>query len=367
MLIFERNSILYLSLIITSSFLAIQVHPALFLLWPGILILDDVLYFFFSRSLFDTEIAIQRGYQFPYLFFDDQSGAGRDLGFNLYDGDLSKSRTQSQQDKWDFMLKELCLRPGDTLIDIGCGYGDWLNYARGKGIHEIGVNISPEQSAYCEQQYGIEVICANWKDILENTALQDKLYGRFDAVTFMDTVEHYVPSKYRNNKAMQGRIYSSMFELAHNLLKPQSRVNRVFISCLHLIRLAEDLRGYLSCYFQTRYHSGFYPISDDGLTQWSREYFSEIARYDKTEDYRLTSVFDDKHFGSPKVRWNRKRLLLVPLLFLIDPHHIHKWLELKTDAWMWHFGKDAFSPIYNNAYQKTLRHVTLWWIVFEKR
>lgn len=364
--ILERNSIIYLIIIVLSVVSAITIHPLLILLWPGILFLDDIAYFFFAKSLFDTEIAIQRGYQFANIFLDNQSGHGRDLGFNLYNGDLSKPMKQAQQDKWDFMLSKLNLKSGDKLIDIGCGYGDWLNYARSKGIEVVGVNISPEQSQEARERYDLEIITSNWKDIPASHALRDKLYGKFDAVTFMDTIEHYVPSKYRNKHDEKGKIYTSMFEMAHNLLKETSASNRVFISCLHMTSPPKTARDFLACYLQTRFHSGFYPVGDDGLMRWGTDYFSETERNDQTEDYRLTSVLDPDHFGSPKINLTLKKIGNALLLLFIDPHHLHKWLEYRTDAWMWHFGTDAFNPNYDNDYQKQIRHVTLWWLILQK-
>ena len=365
--VFERNSITYLALILVSVALAIFVHPVLILLWPLILFVDDIMYFGFAKSIFDTEIAIQRGYQFGYLFLDGQSGDGRDLGFNLYNGDLDKPSAQAQKDKWDFMLQKLELKPGDRLIDVGCGYGDWLNYARSKGIEVIGVNISPDQAKVAKEHYGLDIIVSNWKAIPKDPALRERLYGKFDAVTFMDTVEHYVPSKYRNKHEKKREIYTSMFEMAWHLLKPDSPSNRVFISCLHMTRGPETLWDKFACYLQTRFHSGFYPTGNEGLTSHSKQYFDELERFDQTEDYRLTSVLDDKHFGSPKIRWNIRKVLTTIYLFFIDPHHIHKHLEYRLEAWMWHFGPDAFNRDYDNDHQKKLRHVTLWWLVMKRK
>lgn len=362
----EGNSVKYLLIISLSILLAIIIHPLLILIWPLILLLDDLTYFGYQRSLFDTEIAIQRGYQFGDIFLDNQSGDGRDMGFNLYDGELTLTGTEAQQNKWDFMLKTLNLKSGDKLIDIGCGYGDWLNYARSQGIEVIGVNISPDQAKLCRDAYGLEILNINWKEIPANLALQEKLYGKFDAVTFMDTIEHYVPSMYRKNTEIVSGIYTDMFKMAYQLLKDESTSNRIFISCLHMIRPPKTVEANFACYLQTRYHSGFYPVGDEGLTQWTGDYFTEIERHDKTEDYRLTSVLDPNHFGSPKIKWTLSKIGSMLLLFFLDPHHVHKWLEIKTDAWMWHFGKDAFNPKYDNEHQKALRHVTLWWLALQK-
>jgi len=197
----DRNSCINITLIAVSLFVGTTVHFFGFFLWVVFLLIDDVLLYRYNISVFDSEIRIQRGYQFAHIFLHDISGQGRDLGFNLYDGDLTKTQERAQQDKWDCMLKQLDLQPGNWLIDIGCGYGDWLNYARQQGINVLGVNISAEQSRAGREKFGIDIICSNWKNIPENSELREKLYHKFDAVTFMDTVEHYVPSRYRKNTA----------------------------------------------------------------------------------------------------------------------------------------------------------------------
>lgn len=366
--IFNWNSLINFCLILISILLGMTISPLYFLIWPIALILDDLSYYLLKKSIFNTEIRVKAGYQFAHTYLDDISKKGRDLGFNLYDGVMSKTKQQAQIDKWDFMLKELKLKPGDRLIDIGCGYGDWLNYAKQKGIDVVGVNISPEQADAAKRNFAMEVICVNWKDILHDKALQKKLYTQFDAVTFMDTVEHYVSSRYRHDIEMQGKIYGSMFELANNLLKPSSSSQRVFISCIHWVKKLYTPREYLSVYLLDKYHSGFYPFGDEGLTKWAKPYFNEVNKFDKTEDYRLTSVLDGKHFGAPKIKWTLKKLLCLPILFLTDPHHLHKWLDIKTDTWMWwHFGDNAYNPNYDNEYQRQKRRVTLWWLVLEKK
>lgn len=366
--IFNRNSLINVTLIILSILLGIKVSPFFFLIWPITLLIDDLLFYAFNKSIFDTDIRVKTGYQFAHVYLDDPTKDGRDLGFNLYDGAVTKSKNQAQIDKWDFMLKKLRLKSGDWLIDIGCGYGDWLNYAKSKGINVVGINISNEQVDFAKKNFDIKIICINWKDIQNNISLKNDLYKKFDAVTFMDTVEHYVSSKYRNDIKMQGTIYTNMFDLANNLINPMSSSKRVFISCLHHLKELRTLRERLSVYLIDKYHSGFYPFGDDGLTKWSKPYFNEIERFDKTEDYRLTSALDNKHFGAPKIQWNLQKVLCLPILLLTDPHHLHKWIDIITDTWMWwHFGDDAYNSNYDNNYQKNKRRVTLWWLVLEQK
>lgn len=366
-LFIERNSLIHIALLATSVLLGVYISPWLFAFWLAFQCVDDVFYYCFGFSVFNSEIRIQRGYQFANLFLSGTTGDGRDYGFNLYDGNLTKIGSKAQIDKWEFMLKELQIGPGDSLIDIGCGNGDWLNYAKSKGINTVGVNISVEQADVCRSQYGLDVICCNWKDISKNQSLRDKLYAQFDAVTFMDTIEHYVPAKFGQDIKAQDTIYSSMFELAHKLLKKNSLSSRIFISCLHRKNKGfESLREAITLFLLDKYHSGCYPIGDHGLTKNASPYFSELKRYDKTEDYRLTSVLDRNHFGAPKIKLNLQKVLYIPLLLLLDPCHIHKWVEIWIDGWMWwHFGDCAWDQTYGGEQQTQKRRATLWWIVLQ--
>jgi hypothetical protein len=111
---FDRNSIINISLILISVGSAIFWNPLGLLFWPITLMIDDMLLILLRFSIFDSEVSVQRGYQFPHMFLEKISDHGRDLGFNLYDGDIKKDHHQSQIDKWEFMLNQLDLCAGDN-------------------------------------------------------------------------------------------------------------------------------------------------------------------------------------------------------------------------------------------------------------
>lgn len=364
----DRNSILNLGLIILSIYLSFSISIGYIFLWPAALLCDDLFYYYLGMSLFDPEIRVQRNYQFVNTFLTDQGGKGRDLEFGLYDGDLIKSIHQAQIDKWEKMLSLLKLEPGDSLIDIGCGYGDWLNYAKSKGIKVTGINISADQSEKARKLHGIEIICVNWKEILKRPDLQKKLYESFDAVTFMGSVEHFVPIKYRNKGKKQGMIYEDMFRLAYHLLKPHSKSQMVLISCLHDMKPSKSFMQYVRGYFFDKYYSGLYPTGDQGLSKYAKNYLEEVNRFDKTEDYRLATVLDPNHFAQYNIRWNVKKIGYFFLYLLLDPCFLHKWVEVKTNGWMHlQFGKNAWEKSYGQKHLKEERCVTLWWILWKKK
>lgn len=338
-----------------------------FLLTPIIVhALNDFVQYTLGWSIFSQDEMVQRAYQTVHRFLEDQSSKGIDLGFNFYEGDLKRKPDEAQKAKWEYMLSQLGLKAGDRLIDIGCGYGDWLKYARSKGIKVVGVNLTKEQAEFANKKNGLDVKNVNWKQILVDPSLQKELYGKFDAVTFMDTVEHYVPATARKDTKAQQVIYENMFLLAHKLLNPKSDVKKVFISCLHQNIKKWDLRRIVACYFLNRSMSGFYPIGDDGLTKHSTKYFTEVNRVDRTEDYRLTGVVNKEHFTSNNKKLiDMKKIFLGLNAFIVDPYFAHRLIQIKMNNWNVFYGEDPFALEYNPKRREELTYVKLWMLTLK--
>jgi len=362
--IVDRNSLVWWGLILISVWLAVAVSPWGSLFWLFALALDDVLLYGFGKSiLFDSQLRMRRNYQWMHNLYDNTTGSGRDLGFNLVvDGELS------QRAKYEHMVKELCLEKGMVICDVGCGYGDWLKYCRDEiGCDVVGINITPEQASYARWEYGLEVHVTNWKEILTNSALQKKLYGRFDAVTFMDTVEHYVSMEDRRNLEKQKKVYADMCFLTSELLNENSKAKRVFISCLHQTRKPRDWRFYFHAYFMDKFYSGYYPFVDEGPMALCEPWFDVVNVDDKTEDYRLTGVNDRKHFQAVKVKPTLKKAAYVGLLLLLDPFVIHRLLYYGQVSWMFFYGDNAYSKQYDAEYRKHVSYVLLFWITLKHK
>ena len=360
--IVDRNTLVWWGLILTSVVLAVTVSPWGCLSWLVALLLDDVLLYGFGISLlFDSELRMRRNYQWMHNMYDNTTGSGRDLGFNLVvDGNLS------QRAKFAHMVQELGLEKGMAICDVGCGYGDWLRYCRDEiGCEAVGINITPEQASYARQEYGLEVHITNWKDILSSSDLQKTLYGRFDAVTFMDTVEHYVSMEDRRNLKKQEEIYSAMCRFAGELINQESNSRRVFISCLHQTHKPRTWRFYYHAYFMDKFYSGHYPFVDEGPMAVCNPWFDIISVADKTEDYRLTGVKDRKHFQAVKIELTLKKLAYASLLLFLDPFVIHRLLYYRQDSWMVFYGDNAYSEDYDAEYRKSVSHVLLYWITLQ--
>ncbi len=357
--IVDRNMIVWWGLLLTSVLLAVFVTPWGCLFWIVALAVDDVLLYGFGKSiLFDSQLRMRRNYQWMHNMYDNTTGSGRDLGFNLVvDGKLS------QRAKYEHMVHELGLERGMVICDVGCGYGDWLKYCRDEiGCEAVGINITPEQARYARQEYGLEVHVTNWKEILTDSELQQAFYGRFDAVTFMDTVEHYVSMEDRRNIEVQEKIYSDMCFMASQLINKDSRSKRVFISCLHQTHKPRTCKFYFHAYFMDKFYSGHYPFVDDGPLKVCKPWFEVLNVADKTEDYRLTGVRDRKHFQAVDIQLTPKKVAYAICLSFLDPFVLHRLLYYGQDSWMSFYGENAYSEEYDADYRRSVSYVALYWI-----
>lgn len=357
--IVDRNMIVWWGLLLTSVLLAVFVTPWGCLFWIVALAVDDVLLYGFGKSiLFDSQLRMRRNYQWMHNMYDNTTGSGRDLGFNLVvDGKLS------QRAKYEHLVHELGLERGMVICDVGCGYGDWLKYCRDEiGCEAVGINITPEQARYARQEYGLEVHVTNWKEILTDSELQQAFYGRFDAVTFMDTVEHYVSMEDRRNVEVQEKIYSDMCFMASQLINKDSRSKRMFISCLHQTHKPRTWKFYFHAYFMDKFYSGHYPFVDEGPLKLCKPWFEVLNVADKTEDYRLTGVRDRKHFQAVDIQLTPKKVAYAICLSFLDPFVLHRLLYYGQDSWMSFYGENAYSEEYDADYRRSVSYVTLYWI-----
>ncbi len=74
------------------------------------------------------------------------------------------------------LIRHYC--SGKTLLDIGCGEGDWLNYAKTMGYEAMGFDVSESAAKRANCPVIIGTVC--------KTAIN----GRFDIITCFHSLEH---------------------------------------------------------------------------------------------------------------------------------------------------------------------------------
>ncbi len=103
----------------------------------------------------------------------------------------------AQVDKLELVCSKLGLRPGQRLLDVGCGWGSLLVHAAlHRGVRAVGVTVSAEQQRWaCEQARRagvgdrVEVRLQDYRDVAD---------GPFDAIASVGMAEHVGPERYRD-------------------------------------------------------------------------------------------------------------------------------------------------------------------------
>lgn len=144
-----------------------------------------------------------------------------DLGNDFYRQYLDESMTYScayfktsedslekaQQQKYEHICRKLNLTEGETLVDIGCGWGGMLLYAaRHYGTRGVGCTLSPHQFDYTKERVAKEGLEKSVAILLEDYR---NMKGQFDKFVSIGMFEHV------------GKGFIPMFmEKTKSLLKP---------------------------------------------------------------------------------------------------------------------------------------------------
>ena len=160
-----------------------------------------------------------------------------DLGNDFYSMWLDKTMTyssgfykdenetieQAQKAKYQLILDTLDLPVGSSILEIGCGWGGFLEHASSQGYLVKGITISPSQFKFARDR--IENL-----EIVPDIELIDYrlLEGKFDAVVSIEMFE-----------AVGSEYWNSYFQKIQNVLKPNAK------AVIQTITMTEDyFEGY---------------------------------------------------------------------------------------------------------------------------
>ncbi len=104
----------------------------------------------------------------------------------LYGGEASKPLEVAQIAKYDRILAQLGARQGDTILEIGCGWGGFAEVAARRGMRVTGVTISKEQLEYARarlQRAGLsDRVDLQFRDYRD-------IEGRYDHIVSIEMIE----------------------------------------------------------------------------------------------------------------------------------------------------------------------------------
>jgi cyclopropane-fatty-acyl-phospholipid synthase len=89
--------------------------------------------------------------------------------------------------KFDYCFRKLKLKPGDHILEIGPGWGAWLEYAASRGVKCTGITISQASADYLNGR--AKELGQDW-EIVFSDLLAYRTERKYDAVVIMGVIEH---------------------------------------------------------------------------------------------------------------------------------------------------------------------------------
>ena len=119
---------------------------------------------------------------------------------------------EAQELKYEHVCRKLGLRPGDRLLDIGCGWGGMvLHAARHHGASAVGITLSVEQAELARRRVEeagladrVEIRVQDYRDVADDP---------FDAISSIGMFEHVGMNRVRD-----------YFTQVRDLLRPEGRL-----------------------------------------------------------------------------------------------------------------------------------------------
>ena len=126
-----------------------------------------------------------------------------------FEGNLAQPLEHAQQAKYERILDRLGARPGEHILEIGCGWGGFAEAAARRGCKVRGITLSPAQLEFARRRIDgaglsgqVELSLTDYRDI----------DGQYDHVVSIEMYE-----------AVGERFWSSYFRAIRDVLKPGGR------------------------------------------------------------------------------------------------------------------------------------------------
>jgi cyclopropane-fatty-acyl-phospholipid synthase len=261
-------------------------------------------------------MADRKDLEFTYSLIDRifriSMGELADFSGAKYDGDFSLTLEEAQQRKHQYVAEQIGIGPGRRLLDLGCGWGPLLNFAREKGAEGVGVTLSSAQAESC-RRHGLDVHLKDVRQVDRNT------FGPFDAVASLGAFEHFCsPEDYEAGR--QDEVYRDVFARAADVLPETGRFYlQTMVFGRNMIPIDEvsidaprDSDAWYVALMQHQFPGSFLPFGSEQVIKAAEPHFKLLESSSGRLDYIETIKQWRARFAEPSLRKTLLKARLVP-------------------------------------------------------
>ncbi|MCK9351935.1 MAG: cyclopropane fatty acyl phospholipid synthase [Candidatus Paceibacterota bacterium] len=206
----------------------------------------------------------------------------------------AKTLADAQVAKLDLVCRKLDLKPGQQVLDIGCGWGGFAKYAAETyGVQVTGITVSVEQAALAKQMCeGLPV----------NILIQDyrEIKGLYDHIVSIGMFEHVGYKNYRTYmQVTHDHLKDGGYSLLHTIGTNVSTVTTdpwmvkyIFPNSM-LPSMAQIARAQEGLFFMEDVHN-FGPDYEPTLLAWSKNVesaWSDLSTHYDDRFYRMWQYY----------------------------------------------------------------------------
>jgi cyclopropane-fatty-acyl-phospholipid synthase len=168
----------------------------------------------------DAEV-IHHHYDVSNRFYEMVLGPSMTYTCAVYPTDAA-TLEEAQYAKYDLVCRKLDLKPGQRLLDVGCGWGGMVRHAvKEYGVTALGVTLSAEQASWAQEKIKEEGL----DDRAEVRHLDYRRVSEsgFDAISSIGLTEHIGVANYpayfgflRDKLKPEGRLLNHCITRSHN-------------------------------------------------------------------------------------------------------------------------------------------------------
>ncbi|MEA2295826.1 MAG: cyclopropane-fatty-acyl-phospholipid synthase [Solirubrobacteraceae bacterium] len=267
-------------------------------------------------------VADRNDIEFTYSLIDRifrlSLGEQADFSGAKYDGDFSLTLEQAQRRKHEFIAEQIGIGPGRRLLDLGCGWGPMLAFARSRGANGVGVTLSSAQREACRRA-GLEAHLHDMRTVDRGT------FGLFDAVASLGAFEH-LASADDHRAGRQDAVYEDFFGHVATVLEPGSRFYlQTMVFGRNMIDPAEASLdaprmsdAWIVALLQKQFPGSFLPFGAEQVVRTAAPHFRLVSETSGRLDYIETIRNWRERFGRRSWRKTLLKARLVPT-YLTSP------------------------------------------------